>query len=173
MPRRKPATGNGRARTGASDRGFSLVELMVVLLVISLALVITYPSLSRGTAALNLRAAGRDVLGTLRYARETAITEQKTMKVTFDAEKQQVILSDEVGDGARSYSMPRNVRMVRLLLSGREIVEPVAAIRYMTNGSSETAEIVLQSGTGATLTIVTDPITGGARILDSAAGAER
>ena len=48
------------------ERGFSLLELVMVLVVIALVLAVTYPALLRGGAALHLRASGRDVLSTLR-----------------------------------------------------------------------------------------------------------
>ncbi len=147
--------------------GFSLIELIMVILLISLALGVSYPALSRGTAAFHLRATGRDILNTLRYAREKAITEQTTMKVTVDPAAQKVILSDEVGNGSRVYNLPLDVRIQQVSLAGQELRDLPLVIRFMTNGSCEDAEIQLVSNKGGTIKIVTDPIIGGARILTS------
>lgn len=136
----------------------------MVIIVMGLAVAISYPALSRGTAAFHLRATGRDILNILRYAREKAITEQKSMMVTVDWQSQQVILSDEVGDGARSYSLPRDVKIQGIFLAGQELRDDPLMIRFRTNGSSENAEILLMSDKGGVLKVVTDPITGGARI---------
>lgn len=151
-------------QAGVAHRGFSLLELVLVLLIISLALAVTYPNLARGTAAFHLQAAGRDVLNMLRYAREKAITEQANMLITADREKQQVTLADAVGGGARRYALPDGVTIARMLLSGKEVAESSITIRFLPNGSCETAEIVLQSNGGGRLRVVTDPLTGGARI---------
>jgi Tfp pilus assembly protein FimT len=130
----------------------------------ALALGVSYPMLSRGTAAFHLRAAGRDVLNTLRYAREKAITEQQSMKITVDPQAQRVVLSDEVGDGARTYTFPPDVRIQQVLLGKGELRDGPLVVRFMTNGSCDDAEIVLMSSKGGVIRVITDPITGGARV---------
>lgn len=147
------------------SRGFTLLELVLVLLIMGLALALSYPNLSRGTASFHLRAVGRDVMNTLRFARERAITQQTDMLVVVDREKQQVTLSDALGGGPRAFSLPDDVRIQRLFLGGKEIPEGPLRIRFISNGSSETAEIVLESKTGSVLRVVTDPLTGGAKVL--------
>jgi len=147
-----------------TDQGFTLLEVIIVVLVIALVLAVSYPSLSRGSASIHLRSTGRDVLNTFRYAREKAVTEQVGMKVTVDREKQTLILTDDLGDGARTYAMPKDVRIQRMALAGGEIAEGPLIIRFLPNGSSESAEILLQSDSGSSLRIISDPITGGARI---------
>jgi Tfp pilus assembly protein FimT len=136
----------------------------MVILIVSLALGISYPALSRGTAAFHLRATGRDILNTLRYAREKAITEQKIMKVTVDPAAQKIILSDEVGDGSRVYVLPPDIRIQQVFLVGQELRDVPLVIRFMTNGSSESAEILLMSNKGGMIKVVTDPLIGGARV---------
>jgi len=145
--------------------GFTLLELIMVIVVIALGIAISFPALSRGTAALHLRAAGRDVLNVLRYAREKAITEQR--EVQFVAEKQgrQVVLTDELGEGGKSHALPRDVIVESVFAGGEEIREGPLVVRFLPNGSSTPATIVLKSDAGGYLRIVTDPITGGARIV--------
>lgn len=149
----------------AAVRGFSLLELILVILIASLALALTYPSLSRGTSAFHLRATGRDIMNTLRYAREKAITEQTGMLVIADREQQQVSLSNAVGGEARSYALPDDIRITRLFLAGQEVSDGSLTIRFLPNGSSEIAEIRLESDKGGMLTVAADPLTGGARVI--------
>lgn len=163
---RKSETGNepcARPR----DRGFSLLELVLVLVVMSLVMAVTYPALSRGRTAFHLRAIGRDVINALRVARETAVTEQKVMMVTIDSQTQQVTVSDDVGDGARTFQPPADVRILGLTSAGEEMLQDPLRIRFLPNGSSEDAQILLRSETGASLKIVLDPITGGAQVAPS------
>ena len=145
--------------------GFTLLELVIVIAIIGLALAATYPALSRGSAAIHLRAAGRDCLNTLRYAREKAITEQKITAVLADRAKQKIALTDEFGEGARYLTLPQDVRLHRLALAGQEVLDRPLMIRFLPNGSCEEAEIELRSDKGGVLRLVTDPILGGARIL--------
>ena len=61
-----------------------------MLLVISLVITIAYPSMSRGRTAFHLRAVGRDVIASLRLARETAVTEQKVMMIRIDRQARRI-----------------------------------------------------------------------------------
>jgi prepilin-type N-terminal cleavage/methylation domain-containing protein len=146
------------------SHGFTLLELLIVVLIIALVLAVSYPALSRGSIALHLRTTARDVLNTFRYAREKAVTEQTGMRVTVDKENQKLILANDLGDGSREYVLPHDVKIQRIALAGNAIEEGSMIVRFRPNGSSDKAEILLQSGTGSLLRIVSDPITGGARI---------
>jgi len=150
------------------DLGFTLLELLMVVLVLALVLAVSYPSLSRGSSSIRLRATGRDVLNTLRFAREKAVTEQIGMRVTMDREKHNLILSDDLGDGRRTYSLPRDVRIQRITLGDEEVHEGPVSIRFLPNGGSDRIELLLRSDTGSILRIISDPITGGARIEQGA-----
>lgn len=136
----------------------------MVILVISLTLAITYPVLSRGGSSLRLRASGRDLVNLMRYAREKAITEQKGMMVLADREAGRIILSNESGEGVHTLQLPREVRIQRLALEGQEIMQGPMLVHFLSNGSSDNAELVLIADNGAMLRVFTDPITGGARI---------
>jgi len=146
------------------DRGFTLLELMIVVLVMALVLAVAYPSLSRGTAAIHMRATARDILNVFRYAREKAVTEQTGMQVAVLRDKQELVLSDDLGDGSQSYALPHDVKIQRLALAGTEVVDGPLIVRFLPNGSAESAEVLLKSDNGSELRIVTDPITGGARV---------
>jgi general secretion pathway protein H len=146
------------------DQGFTLLELIIVVLVISLALAVTYPAMSRGSTSIRLRSTARDILNTFRTAREKAVTEQTGMRVMVDQKKQELVLSDDFGGGARRYRLPDDVRIQRVVSGGMEITEGPLFVRFLPNGSAENAEVLLESKTGGHLRIVTDPMTGGARI---------
>jgi general secretion pathway protein H len=173
VARMTSAAGSNFGRRYSQESGFTLLELLMVVLVIALALAVSYPSISRGSTALHLRATGRDVLNTLRYAREKAVTEQTGMKVTVDRQKQELVLSDDLGDGGRKYLPPNDVKIQRVALAGNEIVDGPMVIRFLPNGSSDRAEILLKSTAGSFLRIISDPITGGARIESGSGENER
>jgi len=139
--------------------------LILVLAVMSLVMAVTYPSFLRGSASFHLRAVGRDVVNALRFARETAVTQQKVMLVVIDSQAQEVTVSDDVGDGARTFTPPSDVRIQGLSGTGEEIVQGPLRIRFLPNGSGDDAQVLLKSATGGTLKVVLDPITGAARIL--------
>ena len=112
-----------------SQKGFTLLEIIITLLVIALVMSIAYPSLSRATASLSLRTTGRDILNTLRFAREKAVTEQIGMCVTIDRENQLLQLTNDFGEGDRKYLMPENVIIRRVYIGG---MEPVDSTSFTT-----------------------------------------
>jgi len=150
------------------DQGFTLLELIVVVLVISLTLALSYPALSRGTSAIHLRSTARDVLNTFRYAREKAVTEQTGMRVAVYRTKQELVLTDTFGDGNRKYVLPKDVKIQRIMLAGAEVTEDPLLVQFLPNGSADDAEVLLKSDTGSYVRILTDPITGGARVEQGA-----
>ena len=164
--RREPRDAAARSRCA----GFTLLELIMVIVVIGLAIAISFPALSRGTATLHLRSAGRDVLNVLRYAREKAITEQREMRFVAEKQGRQVVLTDELGEAGKSHALPRDVVVDSLFAGSEEIREGPLVIRFLPNGSSSPATIVLKSDAGGYLRIITDPITGGARIVTGQEG---
>src|SRR5262245_7176742 len=164
----------GPGRIGGCAAGFTLLELIIGMLIVGLTLAVTYPALSRGSAAIDLRSAGRDVLNTFRYAREKAITEGIGSRVVLDREAGTVTLTDAYGEGMRQLTLKSGVRIVRLAIGNKEVLDGMLVVRFLPNGSTERAEVVIASRTGVMLAIVTDPITGGARVeAQSERGAER
>ena len=146
------------------NQGFTLLELLIVILVVALVLAVSYPSLSRGSASIHLKTTGRDVLNAFRFAREKAVTEQIGMRVTVDRENQRLVLVNDLGDGSRTYAMPSDVKIHRIALGGREVLEGPVPVRFLPNGSSDAVEVLLKSDFGSLLRIISDPMTGGARI---------
>jgi len=150
-----------------SNEGFTLLELLIAVLVMAMVLAVSYPSLSRASTSLHLRATARDILNTFRHAKEKAVTQQLGMKVIVDRERQEITISDSLGEGSRKYALPDDVRIERVALGGREMREGLTVIRFLPNGSSDRAEITIRSHTGSSVRIVSDPIMGGGRIESS------
>ncbi len=164
-------TGSNRWTSG-KDQGFTLVEMVLVMIVMTLVAAVTYPAMMRGRSAFHLRTFGRDVIAAVHLARETAVTEQRTMLLQIDEKAQQIMVSDDVGDGARAFSMPGDIK-IQVLTHPRGIAtatresgdsEPFR-VRFLPNGSSDSVEVLLTAESGATLRIATDPITGSAHVV--------
>lgn len=73
-----------------NQRGFSLLELIVVLSILALAAGLAAPSISRSTDALKLRAEIASFSAVLRHAREQAITTRQAHRVVVEPAAHQV-----------------------------------------------------------------------------------
>ncbi len=63
------------------ERGFSLIELIIVLVILGLSLSLVTPSLSRFSKAVELKAAAKKISGILRYYRSEAIQQGKVHRL--------------------------------------------------------------------------------------------
>jgi prepilin-type N-terminal cleavage/methylation domain-containing protein len=151
------------------EKGFTLLELLIVIVIIVSVSAIAYPSLSRGSATLHLRATGRDILNTFRYAREKAVTEQTGMQVILDRGKQELTLSDNLGKSIHNYPLTYDVKIYRMALADKEILEDTLVVRFLPNGSSERAQVILQSNSGSQVRVINDPLSGGVHLVSDQA----
>ena len=130
------------------DRGFTLVELLVVLAIIGLSLAIVAPLLARHSGGASLNAAASEIRTVLNQARSTAIAEDRT--VAFR------------GDPAGGYWLDRN-HFTLPLMNGiqplRVATAGTARISFFPSGGSSGGRIVVSSG-GAERELVVDTLTG-------------
>jgi general secretion pathway protein H len=73
-------------------RGYTLIEVVVVLLVLALAAGVVAPSVGRSVDALRARTEVAGLASFLRAAREQAITRETTVEVRLDAETRVLVL---------------------------------------------------------------------------------
>ena len=135
---------NQRARHGQAN-GFTLIEMIVVLVILGLMLGLVVARGPLHSQRLDIEAAARGLTGALRVARGQAMAQHRPVVVTVAANAYRV-------DGAPSHAVPTDVA-----LSGD------AAIRFAPDGSSSGGHIAVQGGT-ARVDIAVDWLTGRVRL---------
>lgn len=109
-------------RKSPSAAGFTLVELMVVVMILAIAAAIVIPNFT-GSADFQAMSAARMVVADLQYAQDAAVTGQTSITVDFDTDAHSYTLSNASGplvhpmtkaDYTMSFPAMRGFESVRL-----------------------------------------------------------
>ncbi len=135
-----------RAEGGAS--GFTLLEVLIVLVIVGLATALIAFRGPSHSAALDLRATAQSVAETLRLARSRAIAENRAVGVTFDLAAHTMRL-----DGAPPERLPLSIQ-VAVTATTENATSHLAVIRFAPDGSASGGQVQLaDSGRRATVGI--------------------
>ena len=128
----------------APPRGFTLVELLVVLAIAGLLLAVTPPLISAALPGVELKAAARRTAGSLRLAREIAIAEGRDAAWVLDIEHHRYRIEGDHRGG----SLPGGLDLELVAAEEEMQGEQVGAIRFYPDGSSSGGRVILKRGDG-------------------------
>ena len=113
-------------------RGFSLVELLVVLALVGLSLSVVGPPVGRSLDASRLKASTRSLLITARTARSLARTEQREVTLMIDVESRTYGLDEQ-----RDLSIqPKAAKSEVTAAESERRTENLIGVRFFPNGSA-------------------------------------
>ncbi len=122
-----------------TEAGFTLVELLVVMVIMALAYSLAAPMVSTGVAGTELKAAARKLAAGLRKARSEAIAQRRETLLTVDVENRKF----QIGDDKRIYQLPSSIG-IKLFTAQSELVsESTGSIRFFSDGGSTGGRISL------------------------------
>lgn len=119
-------------------RGFSLIELMVVVVLIAAATALAASVMTAGLPGQQLRSAARELAAQLRYARAQAIVTNKPQVFLLNANTR-----EWKGPNGRHGTLPEAVKIVATVARIEQPVAEVAAIRFFPEGASTGGRIIL------------------------------
>ncbi|MFQ5682174.1 MAG: prepilin-type N-terminal cleavage/methylation domain-containing protein [Candidatus Binatia bacterium] len=142
-------------RAGAGERGFSLLELLVVLLLIGLSSLIVLPSIGRGLRKRELRQSALKLAATARTLRSRAVYENTLQR----------LILNPVENSYRIFRKKKVFLSSDLKITGIEGGEALGGglkqFLFFPNGSALGGKIGISNHTGsASYTIGFDPLTG-------------
>lgn len=121
--------------------GFTIIELLVVMVIMALAYTLASPMISSGVSGAELKASARQIAAGLRKARSDAISRRQESVLTLDLATRQFQLT---GD-ARVYRLPPSVA-VKVFTAQSELVGGTAgSIRFFPDGGSTGGRITLSA----------------------------
>ena len=123
---------NGRAR------GFTLVEIMVVMVIIALVLGLVGTSMSRSVSSAEARAASRNLVASLRYTRARAIIDKQETVFQVNTEERSY-----QAPGRKLVTLPEGVDVTITTARSEVTSESVYGIRFFPDGGSTGGHIEL------------------------------
>lgn len=127
-----------RART----RGFTLFELLLVLLLLGLVYGLVGPALMDGSGGLEMKAAARQLAAGLRKARSLAVTEQREAVLTLDLEARAFSVT---GD-PKIYPLPPRLELGLFTAQTEQVEQKIGSIRFFPDGTSTGGRITVAAG---------------------------
>ena len=154
------------SRTG-SKRGFTLLELLVALVIMTVLCGVVMASMQPALEEARLRSSACIVIAALRYARSYAVTNQAEAAVLIDARRRGVAVVKRgqpeewepiTTQAGRFRALPHGIDI--LLQRGEEAPDAQAVVVFTDLGQGEEASIVLEDERGRQQAILVDAVTG-------------
>jgi len=123
------------------QRGFTLLEILVVLVLIGLMVSMVGLSLSKSVSRTEVRNASRNVLSAIRYTRTRALVTHKEQVLMIDLEKRTVSAPDQ-----KPVQLPEGIELGMITAEREQQSETVAGIRFFPDGGSTGGKILLTVG---------------------------
>lgn len=147
----------------ARGAGFTLLELLVTLVIMTIAVALVAPRFTEALPGAELKAETRKVAALLRHARSQAVVLNQVIQISLVEEPVALSISTQV----RSYRPPGAIRLE--LVGGRaseeteetdQVDQPGEVIRFFPEGHSNGGTITLSREDGRRASISIDWLTG-------------
>ena len=127
-----------------SAKGFTLLELIVVMVVAAAAVGLVAPRFAAALPGLELKSAATDLASALRYARGRAIAMRREIAVVIDVDAGTYRIEGDADERVRELGRQIEIN----LLTGRsELRSPsVGALSFFADGASTGGQVALSAG---------------------------
>lgn len=145
------------------QKGFTLLELMIVLVIAAIMMTVVPPMISSALPGAELKAAARKVAAGLRYARNKSLTSDAEMTLMLDLETKQF----EVSGKKKKFQIHKDLDLTLLTAESEMVTDNKGAIRFFPDGGSTGGRISLSTDKRK-YAVDVDWLTGKVRIMETA-----
>ncbi len=129
------------ARWPRRARGFTLIELIAVVVLLAIVLAIASLSLSKSLESAKVRAASKDLVAALRYTRGQAIVKGKPQVLVLDLDK-----NSYVAPGKKPVELPKDMVLRLTTAETEQTGSNSGGIRFFSDGSSTGGHVSVLMG---------------------------
>jgi prepilin-type N-terminal cleavage/methylation domain-containing protein len=139
-------------------RGFSFIEILVVLVLLSLSAALLAPTFSRFLKSVELKGTVKKVSAILRYCRSEAVHKGSVYRVIFQSEPGGIKVESmetptekekeegkESKSSAKTYTFPEGVRMKEVKVEPPQYASDLPSIEFYPNGGSNGGTILFEA----------------------------
>ena len=138
------------------NKGFSLIEMVIVLVLVGLSIALVTPSLSRFSKQIELKTSAKKVSGILRFFRSESVQKGRVFQVLFDPDLRMVRVRALEGDSPekegreelkiqeKRYVLPSGIQMGEVKIPSPEFPSDLPTIEFYPHGGSNGGTIVLE-----------------------------
>jgi general secretion pathway protein H len=119
--------------------GFTLIELIVVLVIVTLLFMIAVPQMGNVLPQMKLKSGAREVMGALRESRSRAIMSNSDVVFSLDVDRHRYLIS---GD-KKTHSISGNSKISLYTVQRKRRSDALGGIRFFPDGSSTGGRVVL------------------------------
>jgi general secretion pathway protein H len=123
-------------------RGFTLLEIMVVLVIGAMAYAVVVGIPGRGTSMADLKAAARTLAAGLRTAQTTAMATRRDAQLTLDLDAHEFLVPGVTEPRA----LPKEIELKLFTAQSEVTSDKRGSIRFYPDGSSTGGRITVASG---------------------------
>lgn len=131
-----------RSVTQHSSRGFTMLEIIAVILVIATVAALSPPLFSSGVSATQHRAAAREVAQVLRFARTEAVAKRTSVAVDFDLAQR--TLQVPATTMKRVAKIPEGIEINLTTTAAETKSETQASVRFYPDGGATGGRVTLK-----------------------------
>ncbi len=152
-------------RTGgnaiARGKGFSLMEILIVLVIAVIVMAVVAPRFSSRTSSARFAGISKEIASGLRFARMKAVTDQKPSEFIVNLEQHHY----QISGIEKTYSIPEDLEISVYTAASQVVGEEQGSIVFFPDGSSSGGRIDL-SGNGRKRAIDVNGLTGLVEIIE-------
>jgi general secretion pathway protein H len=155
---------SGRRPRARRRRGFTLIEMTVVLLIIAVGTALVVPAVQGGIESREVRRAARQIASTMLFCRSEAVMLGEPQELVLDAVRNSVHTS-----GHGRWAILTDYAVIDSIDGGRVAGDGIVQILCFPNGSTSGARVVVASRRDPReqrLLVALDPLLGTIRVTD-------
>jgi len=167
-------------KVGSRAEGFTLIELIIVLVILSVMTTLVVPRLTQSLSRMNVESTARRVASALRLARSLAISEKVPYGAVFDMNAdtltvvsyQMTVKEEDSPESEANHRVPPRVYILTdgvhlkegVTSNGETVTTGVFRMAFFPGGGSSGGEVVLGDNEDRSFSVTVDRIVGSVNI---------